>query len=126
MTTSAQISRTASARTTMTHSQSAKPRGRHRTRRMLPADVWDHGGVLSRIGHRARGSAPRPARSRFALHLALIAAAGLAARLVYVLIASRDLRGTGDSDYFYVLGGLIADGHGFSDSFVFQLSGEYV
>ena len=93
---------------------------------MLAAAVWDHGRVLSRIGHRARGSAPRPARSRFALSLGLIAAAGLAVRLVYVLVLSPDLRGTGDSDYFYVLGGLIADGHGFSDSLIYQRTGELV
>jgi 4-amino-4-deoxy-L-arabinose transferase-like glycosyltransferase len=78
--------------------------------------------MLDRIGHRVRGSA----RSRFARRLALIAAVGLALRLVYILLLSHDLRGTGDSDYFYVLGGLIARGHGFSDSLVYQLSGALV
>jgi hypothetical protein len=78
--------------------------------------------MLDRIGHRVRGTA----RSRFARRLALIAVVGLGLRLVYILVLSHDLRGTGDSDYFYVLGGLIAHGHGFSDSLVYQVSGVLV
>src|SRR5438067_7755697 len=63
---------------------------------------------------------------RFGRRLAAIAAAGLALRLVYVLVLSHDLRGHGDSDYFFTLGHLIEAGHGFSDSLVWQLTGHFV
>ena len=53
-----------------------------------------------------------------------IAAAGLAARLVYVLVLSRDLRGTGDSAFYHQLANLVADGRGFSDPIALGLDGE--
>jgi 4-amino-4-deoxy-L-arabinose transferase-like glycosyltransferase len=52
-------------------------------------------------------------RIAFARRLAAIAAAGLAARLVYVLVVTPDLRGYGDASFYHELGNLLADGHGF-------------
>src|SRR4051812_21048613 len=52
-------------------------------------------------------------RIAFARGLAAIAAAGLAARLVYVLVVTPDLRGYGDATFYHELGNLLAGWHGF-------------
>jgi len=69
----------------------------------------------------------RAARSRlahaFPRRLAAIAALGLAFRLFYVIVLSPDVRPEGDSDFYYVLGRLIAEGHGFANPVGFKLFG---
>ena len=62
--------------------------------------------------------------ARFGRRVIAIAAAGLAARLVYVLVLSRDLRGTGDSAFYHQLANLAADGRSFSDPIALGLVGE--
>jgi 4-amino-4-deoxy-L-arabinose transferase-like glycosyltransferase len=54
-------------------------------------------------------------RLGFPRWLAAIAAGGLAARLVYVLVLTPDLRGHGDASYYHDLGARLADGSGFVD-----------
>jgi 4-amino-4-deoxy-L-arabinose transferase-like glycosyltransferase len=51
----------------------------------------------------------------FARRLGLIAAAGLAVRLVYVLVLTPHLRGLGDATYYHVLANVLGDGRGFVD-----------
>jgi 4-amino-4-deoxy-L-arabinose transferase-like glycosyltransferase len=59
----------------------------------------------------------------FPRRLAAIAALGLALRLFYVMVLSPDVRPEGDSDFYYVLGRLIAEGHGFANPVGFKLFG---
>jgi 4-amino-4-deoxy-L-arabinose transferase-like glycosyltransferase len=59
----------------------------------------------------------------FGARLAAFALAGLILRLVYVLLLSRGLRDTGDSDFFHRLAGLIGDGRGFVEPLGLSLTG---
>jgi 4-amino-4-deoxy-L-arabinose transferase-like glycosyltransferase len=54
-------------------------------------------------------------RPGFARWLAAIAAAGLAVRLLYVLVLTPHLRGLGDATYYHELANALADGRGFVD-----------
>jgi len=69
--------------------------------------------------------APRSAlRARgFNVRLAAIAAAALLARLVYVLVFTRALHGSGDSEFFHRLGDLIGAGRGFINPIGLSLTG---
>lgn len=63
-------------------------------------------------------------RSRtFALRLGAIAATGLALRLIYVLLLSRGLHDSGDSEFFHRLGNLIGAGRGFVEPLGLALTG---
>ncbi len=52
-----------------------------------------------------------------------MAACGLLLRLVYVLVLSRGLHDSGDSEFFHRLAGLIGAGRGFADPIGFSLTG---
>jgi Dolichyl-phosphate-mannose-protein mannosyltransferase len=66
-----------------------------------------------------------PASMRtFAARLGLIAAAGLALRVAYVLALAKDVGGVGDYAFYHSVANLLADGHGFSDPFTFGASGQ--
>jgi 4-amino-4-deoxy-L-arabinose transferase-like glycosyltransferase len=54
---------------------------------------------------------------RFPVRLALIAAAGLALRVAYVLLLAHRVRGSGDSFFFDSTANFIAKGYGFADPF---------
>jgi 4-amino-4-deoxy-L-arabinose transferase-like glycosyltransferase len=62
----------------------------------------------------------------FRARLALIAAAGLVLRLVYVHVVERDVRGLGDWHFFHALPNLMADGRGYVDPFILVERGEEV
>jgi hypothetical protein len=59
----------------------------------------------------------------FGARLALIAAAGLALRVLYVVLLARDVGGSGDYHFYHSVANLLADGHGFSDPFAFAAGG---
>jgi hypothetical protein len=59
----------------------------------------------------------------FWLKLGLIATAGLALRVAYVLLLARDVGGAGDYAFYQSTPNLLADGHGFADPFHFAASG---
>jgi hypothetical protein len=62
-------------------------------------------------------------RERFALHLSLVVAAGLAVRVAYVLIARRDTAVFGDASSYHLGANLLADGDGFIDPLRYGLAG---
>jgi 4-amino-4-deoxy-L-arabinose transferase-like glycosyltransferase len=64
-----------------------------------------------------------PMPRTFAGRVGLIAAAGLALRVAYVLILARDVRGSGDYFFYHLTANLIADGHGLAEPFRFIDSG---
>ena len=70
-------------------------------------------------------AAGRDSSDAFARRLAAIVLAGVAARVAYVLL-SRHVRPAGDSDFFFVMGQLLAAGHGFENAVVYHLSGDLV
>jgi 4-amino-4-deoxy-L-arabinose transferase-like glycosyltransferase len=55
----------------------------------------------------------------FAARLGLIAGAGLALRVAYVLLLARNVTGSGDYHFYHGVANLLAEGHGFSDPFAF-------
>lgn len=59
----------------------------------------------------------------FLARLLALAAAGLALRLVYVLLLTRGLHDTGDSEFFHRLALLIGDGRGFTEPIGLALNG---
>ncbi|MEA2457813.1 MAG: hypothetical protein QOC95_785 [Thermoleophilaceae bacterium] len=61
--------------------------------------------------------------SGFLTRLAGIAAVGLVLRLVYVLVLTRGLVDTGDSDFFHRIALLIGDGRGFTEPIGLALTG---
>jgi 4-amino-4-deoxy-L-arabinose transferase-like glycosyltransferase len=65
----------------------------------------------------------RPRTRSFPLALAAIVVLALALRLVYSLLVVRDDPLIGDGLEFHLLANLIADGHGYSQPFVFQDTG---
>jgi 4-amino-4-deoxy-L-arabinose transferase-like glycosyltransferase len=75
--------------------------------------------------HRHPASARRSSSDAFPQRLAAVVIAGVALRVGYVLL-SRHLRPAGDADFFFVMGQLLAAGHGFDNSVVYHLSGDLV
>ena len=59
----------------------------------------------------------------FAARLAAVAAAGLALRLVYVVVLTPHLVGHGDSRFFHETANLIGDGHGYAEPLALALFG---
>jgi hypothetical protein len=65
-----------------------------------------------------------PARMRtFAWRLGLIAAAGLALRVAYVLLLAKDVTGSGDYHFYHSTANLLADGYGLIEPFRYVASG---
>lgn len=62
--------------------------------------------------------------SPFSRRLGLIALGGLALRLVYVLLLTRGLHDSGDSEFFHRIAGLIGDGRGFVEPIGLALTGD--
>src|SRR4051794_41302181 len=75
--------------------------------------------------HRPRIGARRNSSDAFPVRLAALVLAGVVLRVGYVLL-SRHLKPAGDSDFFFVMGQLLAAGHGFDNSVVYHLSGDLV
>lgn len=63
-----------------------------------------------------------PGRS-FWIRLGLIATAGLALRMAYVLVLGRDVGGSGDYIFYHSTANLLAEGHGLADPFHYVQSG---
>lgn len=61
---------------------------------------------------------------RWRFRLGAIALAGLGVRLVYVLLLSRGLHDSGDSEFFHRIGALIGDGRGFIEPIGLGLTGD--
>jgi 4-amino-4-deoxy-L-arabinose transferase-like glycosyltransferase len=64
-----------------------------------------------------------PARRGFVTRLALVAAAGLAIRVGFVLAERRHTKPVGDDFYYHWQGVLLAQGKGFVDAFTYKFTG---